>query len=202
MKLALLLGVCVAFITSCFTAGYDAKPGTPKNDQYKGSAWPSGAPFFNRPALLPQFRKSLLAHYFINQDRRRVGQVERADFVIHWDPQTALFLALKKTFRNALRLSAENKKQILFPAAEIKIGIMPCSEIFDIIVFPIRVGRVQLLDRLVFFDFHMLPVIQPCTPQHPVICRKTERVDEMKRGICPKTRSGDISGICRDFRLV
>lgn len=33
MKLALLLGVCVAFITSCFTAGYDAKPGTPKNDQ-------------------------------------------------------------------------------------------------------------------------------------------------------------------------
>ncbi len=33
MGLALVLGVCVVFITSCFTAGYEAKPGTPKNNQ-------------------------------------------------------------------------------------------------------------------------------------------------------------------------
>jgi len=29
MKLALILGVAVTFITSCFTAGYEAKPGVP-----------------------------------------------------------------------------------------------------------------------------------------------------------------------------
>jgi len=33
MKLALILGVTVTFVVSCFTAGYDAKPGVPKNDQ-------------------------------------------------------------------------------------------------------------------------------------------------------------------------
>lgn len=33
MKMALLLGVMVTFIVSCFTSGYDAKPGVPKDDQ-------------------------------------------------------------------------------------------------------------------------------------------------------------------------
>ncbi|SDQ84559.1 hypothetical protein SAMN05216231_2755 [Virgibacillus salinus] len=33
MKLALLMGVIVTFVTSCFTSGYDAKPGVPKKDQ-------------------------------------------------------------------------------------------------------------------------------------------------------------------------
>lgn len=30
MKLAVILGVCITFIVSIFTAGYDAKPGQPK----------------------------------------------------------------------------------------------------------------------------------------------------------------------------
>ncbi|SER11430.1 hypothetical protein SAMN05216362_14810 [Piscibacillus halophilus] len=30
MKLAVILGVCVTFLVSIFTAGYDAKPGQPK----------------------------------------------------------------------------------------------------------------------------------------------------------------------------
>lgn len=33
MKLALLMGVIVVFVTSFFTAGYDAKPGVPKKNQ-------------------------------------------------------------------------------------------------------------------------------------------------------------------------
>lgn len=33
MKLALLMGVIVTFIVSCFTSGYDAKPGVPKKEQ-------------------------------------------------------------------------------------------------------------------------------------------------------------------------
>ncbi|MGF7013698.1 hypothetical protein HNR27_001029 [Ornithinibacillus bavariensis] len=33
MKLALLLGVIVVFLTSIFTAGYEAKPGVPKKNQ-------------------------------------------------------------------------------------------------------------------------------------------------------------------------
>jgi hypothetical protein len=33
MKLALILGVVVVFLTSIFTAGYDAKPGVPKKNQ-------------------------------------------------------------------------------------------------------------------------------------------------------------------------
>lgn len=33
MKLALILAVAVTFVVSCFTAGYDAKPGVPKRDQ-------------------------------------------------------------------------------------------------------------------------------------------------------------------------
>ncbi|SFE00892.1 hypothetical protein SAMN05216238_10751 [Lentibacillus persicus] len=33
MKLALILGVAVTFTVSCFTAGYDAKPGVPKKNQ-------------------------------------------------------------------------------------------------------------------------------------------------------------------------
>lgn|SRR5690606_38693247 len=33
MKLALILGVCVTFIISMFTSGYEAKPGVPKNNQ-------------------------------------------------------------------------------------------------------------------------------------------------------------------------
>ena len=33
MNLALILGVAVVFITSCFTSGYEAKPGVPKNNQ-------------------------------------------------------------------------------------------------------------------------------------------------------------------------
>lgn len=34
MKLALILGVAITFITACFTAGYEAKPGVPKEDQH------------------------------------------------------------------------------------------------------------------------------------------------------------------------
>jgi len=30
MKLALILGVAVVFITSCFTSAYEAKPGVPR----------------------------------------------------------------------------------------------------------------------------------------------------------------------------
>lgn len=33
MKLALILGVAAVFILSNFTAGYDAKPGVPKDNQ-------------------------------------------------------------------------------------------------------------------------------------------------------------------------
>ncbi len=33
MKLALLMGVIVTFIVSCFTSGYEAKPGEPKKNQ-------------------------------------------------------------------------------------------------------------------------------------------------------------------------
>lgn len=33
MKLALILAVAVVFVISTFTAGYDAKPGVPKNNQ-------------------------------------------------------------------------------------------------------------------------------------------------------------------------
>lgn len=33
MKLALLVGVIITFMVSFFTAGYDAKPGVPKNNQ-------------------------------------------------------------------------------------------------------------------------------------------------------------------------
>ncbi len=33
MKLALLMGVIVTFLVSCFTAGYESKPGVPKEDQ-------------------------------------------------------------------------------------------------------------------------------------------------------------------------
>ncbi|MUV36659.1 hypothetical protein JNUCC1_00462 [Lentibacillus sp. JNUCC-1] len=33
MKLALLAGVIVVFLTSCFTSGYEAKPGVPKKNQ-------------------------------------------------------------------------------------------------------------------------------------------------------------------------
>lgn len=33
MDLALLMGVVVVFIVSCFTAGYDAKPGVSKKNQ-------------------------------------------------------------------------------------------------------------------------------------------------------------------------
>ena len=30
MKLALIIGVAVVFITSCFTSAYEAKPGVPR----------------------------------------------------------------------------------------------------------------------------------------------------------------------------
>ncbi len=33
MKLALIIGVTIVFITACFTSGYEAKPGVPKNNQ-------------------------------------------------------------------------------------------------------------------------------------------------------------------------
>lgn len=33
MKLALLVGVIITFIVSCFTSGYEAKPGVPKKNQ-------------------------------------------------------------------------------------------------------------------------------------------------------------------------
>ncbi len=33
MKLALILGVAIVFITSCFTSGYESKPGMPKKQQ-------------------------------------------------------------------------------------------------------------------------------------------------------------------------
>lgn len=33
MKLALILAVAVVFLVSCFTSGYEAKPGVPKNNQ-------------------------------------------------------------------------------------------------------------------------------------------------------------------------
>ena len=33
MKLALIMGVILTFITSFFTSGYEAKPGVPKDNQ-------------------------------------------------------------------------------------------------------------------------------------------------------------------------
>ncbi len=33
MNLVLLIGVMVVFIGSCFTSGYDAKPGVPRKNQ-------------------------------------------------------------------------------------------------------------------------------------------------------------------------
>ncbi|CDQ40775.1 hypothetical protein M948_18360 [Virgibacillus sp. CM-4] len=33
MKLALLMGVILVFVTSFFTSGYDSKPGVPKKQQ-------------------------------------------------------------------------------------------------------------------------------------------------------------------------
>lgn len=33
MKLILLLGVTVVFITACLTSAYESKPGVPKNNQ-------------------------------------------------------------------------------------------------------------------------------------------------------------------------
>ena len=33
MKLVLLAGVILVFITSCFTSAYESKPGVPKNNQ-------------------------------------------------------------------------------------------------------------------------------------------------------------------------
>lgn len=34
MKLALILGVILVFLTSCLTSAYEARPGLPKKDQY------------------------------------------------------------------------------------------------------------------------------------------------------------------------
>ncbi len=33
MKLALIMGVVITFLVSCFTSGYEAKPGVPRNNQ-------------------------------------------------------------------------------------------------------------------------------------------------------------------------
>jgi len=34
MKLAIILGVALVFLTSCLTSAYESKPGVPKKDQY------------------------------------------------------------------------------------------------------------------------------------------------------------------------
>jgi len=34
MKLALIIGVILVFLTSCLTSAYEAKPGVPKKNQY------------------------------------------------------------------------------------------------------------------------------------------------------------------------
>lgn len=34
MKLVLIIGLIVAFLTACLTSAYEAKPGVPKDDQY------------------------------------------------------------------------------------------------------------------------------------------------------------------------
>lgn len=34
MKIVLIVGMIVAFLSACFTSAYEAKPGVPKNDQY------------------------------------------------------------------------------------------------------------------------------------------------------------------------
>lgn len=33
MKLILIIGVSLAFLTACFNSAYEAKPGVPKNNQ-------------------------------------------------------------------------------------------------------------------------------------------------------------------------
>ncbi|PXW86978.1 hypothetical protein DFR56_10646 [Pseudogracilibacillus auburnensis] len=33
MKLALIIAVTIAFLTSCLTSAYESKPGVPKNNQ-------------------------------------------------------------------------------------------------------------------------------------------------------------------------
>ena len=33
MKMALLIGVIITFLVSCFTSGYEAKPGVPRKNQ-------------------------------------------------------------------------------------------------------------------------------------------------------------------------
>jgi len=34
LDVALILGVAVTFVVSCFTSAYEAKPGVPKSNQY------------------------------------------------------------------------------------------------------------------------------------------------------------------------
>ncbi len=33
MKLALIIAISIAFLTSCLTSAYESKPGVPKNNQ-------------------------------------------------------------------------------------------------------------------------------------------------------------------------
>lgn len=34
MKLAIILGVALVFLTACLTSAYESKPGVPKKNQY------------------------------------------------------------------------------------------------------------------------------------------------------------------------
>jgi len=34
MKITLIIGVCLVFLTSCLTSAYESKPGVPKKSQY------------------------------------------------------------------------------------------------------------------------------------------------------------------------
>src|SRR5699024_12827039 len=50
----------------------------------------------------------------------------------------------------------------------------------------------KLFSRIVISDIHMIPVIEPRPLQHFVICRKSQRADQMQGRVRPGTCPPDI----------
>src|SRR5699024_6975009 len=85
--------------------------------------------------------------------------------------------------------------------AEIRIRMQLSPELCQKIINTFRLFK-KLFSRIIISDIHMIPVIEPRPLQHFVICRKSQRADQMKGRVRSGTRSADVAGICRYFRLI
>ena len=146
-----------------------------------------------------QTREMALPQRFVQNNSHGVGQVERADLIAHRDPDTPVRVHLADLLRDSAAFFAEHQ---VIVRPEICIRVNPASLCRRTPDPRIRMLFQKILKIDIPGDVEPFPVIHTGPPD--LLLRQTEpqRLDQMQRRSCRRTRPPDISRITRYLRFM